>query len=90
MTQCKISENKVEANCEVAFYEVLRNCSVSFPQAEIGKIVLGASKLIDGEIVVDKDKQVELEAEANKVMPTAEQQLISTLMLKFAKLEAGA
>ena len=64
--------------------------AVDLTRTKIDEIVLGASKLIDGEIVVDKAKQAELEAKTNKVIPTAEQQLISTLMLKVAKLEAGA
>lgn len=62
--------------------------AVSLPQAEIDKIVLGSSELIDGAIVVDKAKQAELEAEANKVTPTTEQQLIATLSLRLAQLEA--
>jgi len=57
---------------------------------DIDTIVIGATKLIDGKLVLDNSKQAELEAEANKVIPTAEQQLISTLMLKVAKMEAGA
>ena len=61
---------------------------VEVDETELDKIVLGASKLIDGEIVVDKAKQVELEAEANKVVPTTEQQLIATLSLRLAQMEA--
>ena len=62
--------------------------AVDLTQAEIDKIVLGASKLIDGEIVVDKAKQAELEAEANKPEPTSEQKMIATLMAKVTELEA--
>ena len=64
--------------------------SVDVTPADLETIVIGATKLVDGQLVRDKAKQAELEAEANKVIPTAEQQLISTLMLKVAKLEAGA
>jgi hypothetical protein len=62
--------------------------AVSLPQAEIDKIALGSSELIDGAIVVDKAKQAELEAEANKVTPTAEQQMINALGLQNAQLAA--
>ena len=62
--------------------------AVNLPQAEIDKIVIGASKLIDGAIVVDNAKQAEIEAEASKVTPTTEQQLIATLSLRLAQLEA--
>ena len=64
--------------------------SVDVTPADLETIVIGATKLVDGQLVLDKAKQAELEAEANKVIPTVEQQLISTLMLKVAKLEAGA
>ena len=64
--------------------------SVDIAPADLETIVIGATKLIDGKLVLDTSKQAELEAEANKVIPTVEQQLISTLMLKVAKLEAGA
>ena len=64
--------------------------AVEVTLADLDTIVMGATKLTDGQLVLDTAKQAELEAEANKVIPTAEQQLISTLMLKVAKLEAGA
>lgn len=50
--------------------------------------MIGATKLIDGQLVLDTVKQAEIEAEANKVTPTAEQQLIATLSLRLAQLEA--
>ncbi|WP_125702409.1 phage infection protein [Lacticaseibacillus daqingensis] len=37
--------------------------TVLLPQSEIDKISLGATKLVDGHLVVDKDKQAELEAQ---------------------------
>ena len=56
---------------------------------ELAGIYLGASKVsADGIITTDEDKRAELEAEANKVIPTAEQQLIATLSLRLAQLEA--
>ena len=64
--------------------------SIDVAPANLETIVIGATKLIDGQLVLDTSKQAELEAAANKVIPTPEQQLISTLMLKVAKLEAGA
>ena len=65
--------------------------AVEVVQGDLDTIVMGASKVSsDGTITTDEYKRSELEAEANKVIPTAEQQLISTLMLKVAKLEAGA
>ena len=64
--------------------------AIELSQSDLNGISLGATKLIDGKLVLDTSKQAKLEAEANKVTPTAEQQLISTLMLKVAKLEAGA
>ena len=51
-------------------------------------IVMGATKFVDGQLVLDTSKQAELEAEANKVTPTAEQQLIATLSLRLAQMEA--
>jgi hypothetical protein len=64
--------------------------AVELAMSDLDAIVIGATKLVDGQLVLDTVKQAELEAEADKVIPTAEQQLISTLMLKVAKLEAGA
>lgn len=65
--------------------------AVEVAPADLASICLGASKVSsDGIITTDEDKRAELEAEANKVITTAEQQLIATLMLKVAKLEASA
>ena len=63
--------------------------AVDLSQSDLNGISLGATKLIDGQLVLDTSKQAELESEANKVTPTAEQQLIATLMLKVAKMEAN-
>ncbi|MFD1439844.1 phage infection protein [Lacticaseibacillus hegangensis] len=64
--------------------------AVEVAPGDLDTIVMGATKLINGKLVVDEAKQAELEAEANKVIPTTEQQLIAALMLKVAKLEASA
>ena len=60
--------------------------AVEVTQADLASIALGATKWVNGKLVIDPDKQAELEAEANKVTPTAEQQMINTLGLQNAKL----
>lgn len=60
--------------------------AVEISQSDLNGISLGATKLIDGQLVLDTSKQAELEAEANKVTPTSEQQMINTLGLQNAKL----
>lgn len=60
--------------------------AIELSQSDLNGISLGATKLIDGQLVLDTSKQAELEAEANKVIPTPEQQMINTLGLKNAKL----
>lgn len=62
--------------------------SVEVAPADLETIVIGATKLIDGQLVLDTVKQAEIEAKANKVTPTTEQQLIATLSLRLAQLEA--
>ena len=63
--------------------------AVEVTPADLASVALGASKVsADGTIMVDADKKAELEAEANKVIPTTEQQLIATLSLRLAQLEA--
>ena len=65
--------------------------AVEVAPADLAGICLGASKVSsEGIITTDEDKRAELEAEANKVIPTAEQQLIATLSLRLAQLEAKA
>ena len=63
--------------------------AVEVAPGDLDTIVMGATKLINGKLVVDEAKQAELEQPVTP-QPTAEQQLIATLMLKVAKLEAGA
>jgi len=62
--------------------------AVDLAQSDLNGISLGATKLIDGQLVLDTVKQSEIEAEANKITPTTEQQMIATLMAKVTELEA--
>lgn len=63
--------------------------AVEVAPADLDSICLGASKVSsDGIITTDEDKRAELEAEANKVIPTAEQQMINALGLQNAQLAA--
>ncbi|WP_203623954.1 phage infection protein [Lacticaseibacillus sp. 866-1] len=62
--------------------------AVEVAPGDLDTIVTGATKLINGKLVVDEAKQAELEAEANKVIPTAEQQMINALGLQNAQLAA--
>ena len=62
--------------------------AVEVDPGDIDTIVMGATKLIDGQFVLDTSKQAELEAEANKVIPTPEQQMINVLGLQNAQLAA--
>ena len=62
--------------------------AVDVAPADLETIVIGATKLIDGQLVLDTVKQAEIEAEANKVIPTTEQQMIATLSLRLAQMEA--
>ncbi|WP_179395061.1 phage infection protein [Lacticaseibacillus absianus] len=48
--------------------------AVDLARIEVDKIVLGASKLVDGAIVVDRAKLAEME-EADKPQPSAEEQV---------------
>lgn len=63
--------------------------AVEVAPADLAGICLGASKVSsDGIITTDEDKRAELEAEANKVIPTTEQQMINALGLQNAQLAA--
>lgn len=62
--------------------------AVEVAPGDLDTIVTGATKLINGKLVVDEAKQAELEAEANQVIPTAEQQMINALGLQNAQLAA--
>ena len=63
--------------------------AIEVTPTDLSTLCLGASKVSeDGTITTDADKKAELEAEANKVIPTPEQQMIATLMAKVTELEA--
>lgn len=62
--------------------------AIELSQSDLNGISLGATKLIDGKLVLDTSKQAELESEANKVIPTTEQQMINALGLQNAQLVA--
>lgn len=63
--------------------------AIEVTPTDLANICLGASKVSeDGIITIDAARQAEIEAEASKVTPTTEQQLIATLSLRLAQLEA--
>ncbi|WP_179394735.1 phage infection protein [Lacticaseibacillus absianus] len=62
--------------------------AVDLAQIEVDKIVLGASMLVDGAIVVDQSKLDEM-AEADKPQPTPEQLMLAALSLEVAKLKGA-
>ncbi|MFD1431365.1 hypothetical protein [Lacticaseibacillus yichunensis] len=53
-------------------------------EVDTDAIVIGATKLVDGTLKIDEAKQAELYAPK----PTTEQQLIASLSLRLAQLEA--
>ncbi|WP_203632367.1 hypothetical protein, partial [Lacticaseibacillus suibinensis] len=63
--------------------------AVEVAPGDLDTIVTGATKLINGKLVVDEAKQAELEAEANKVIPTAEQQMLAALYARVIRIEEG-
>ncbi|WP_125570452.1 phage infection protein [Lacticaseibacillus songhuajiangensis] len=63
--------------------------AVEVAAPDLATIVLGATKWVNGKLVINPDKQAELEAEANKVTPTAEQKMIASLMLRMMAIEKG-
>ena len=64
--------------------------AVEVDEIELQNCPFGATKLVDGHLVVDAAKLAEIEAELNKVTPTAEQQMIASLALQLAELRGGA
>lgn len=59
---------------------------VEVKQEELDTLAIGATKLVDGHLVVDEDKLAEI-SKPNVPQPTPEQQMIAALMAKVAKLE---
>lgn len=62
---------------------------VVIDQQDMSQLVDNHATLVDGQIMLDEG-YTEPEGPGGIVEPTAEQQLIATLMLKMAKLEASA
>lgn len=63
--------------------------AVEVAPGDLDTIVIGATKLINGKLVVDEAKQAELEQPVTP-QPTTDQQMLAAVMLRVAKLEAGA
>ena len=63
--------------------------AVEVAPGDLDTIVMGATKLINGKLVVDEAKQAELEQPVTP-QPTTDQQMLAAVMLRVAKLEAGA
>ena len=61
--------------------------SIDVAPADLETIVIGATKLIDGQLVLDTSKQAELEAEANKVIPTVDQLKAENATMQSALME---
>ena len=60
---------------------------VEVKREELDTLVIGATKLVDGHLVVDEDKLAEI-SKYDVHQPTPEQLMIAQLTLKIAKLEA--
>lgn len=63
--------------------------AVEVAPGDLDTIVMGATKLRNGKLVVDEAKQAELEQPVTP-KPTTDQQMLAAVMLRVAKLEAGA
>lgn len=63
--------------------------AVEVAAPDLATIVLGATKWVNGKLVINPDKQAELESEANDVVPTAEQKMIAALTLEVAQMKAA-
>ena len=62
---------------------------VAIDENELKKIVAGASKLVDGKIVVDQQRVTDLYPANVMPTPTPEQQMIAALYARMAKIEDG-
>lgn len=63
--------------------------AVEVAPGDLDTIVMGATKLRNGKLVVDEAKQAELEQPVTP-QPTTDQQMLAAVMLRVARLEAGA
>jgi len=62
---------------------------VAIDENELKKIVAGASKLVDGKIVVDQQRVTDLYPANVMPTPTPEHQMIAALYARMAKIEDG-
>lgn len=62
---------------------------VDIDENELKKIVAGASKLVDGKIVVDQQRVTDLYPADVMPTPSPEQQMIAALTLEVAQLKAA-
>ena len=62
---------------------------IDIDENELKKIVAGASKLVDGKIVVDQQRVADLYPADAMSTPTPEHQMIAELYARVAKLEGG-
>ncbi|QOP47571.1 hypothetical protein [Lacticaseibacillus paracasei] len=62
---------------------------VDIDENELKKIVAGASKLVDGKIVVDQQRVTDLYPADTMPTPTPEQQMIASLTLEVAQMKAA-
>lgn len=62
---------------------------VDIDENELKKIVAGASKLVDGKIVVDQQRVTDLYPADAMATPTPEQQMIAALYARVTKIEDG-
>ena len=62
---------------------------VDIDENELKKIVAGASKLVDGKIVVDQQRVADLYPADAMPTPSPEQQMIAALTLEVAQMKAA-
>jgi len=62
---------------------------VDIDENELKKIVAGASKLVDGKIVIDQQRVTDLYPADAMPTPSPEQQMIAALTLEVAQLKAA-
>ena len=62
---------------------------VDIDENELKKIVAGASKLVDGKIVVDQQRVTDLYPADVMPTPSLEQQMIAALYARVTKIEDG-
>lgn len=63
--------------------------AVEVAPGDLDTIVMGATKLRNGKLVIDEAKQTELEHPVTP-QPTTDQKMLAAVMLRVAKLEASS